>query len=95
MYCCAFGLLFLIPVAYLGCQVLTWLVYEGVWRTRSLLPIPLVLLSLLPLIWVRSESVVFGVCMGAPAIGLVALACVWGAYSHSAEDSDGASDAEA
>lgn len=88
MYFCAFGLLFAIPLAYLGCQILTWCVYEGRWRRWSLLPILVVLLSLVPMLFVREPVAVFAIALAAPAIGLVALACVWGAYTKSQRAAD-------
>ena len=84
MYFCAFGLLLLIPVAYLVCQVLTWSFYEGRWRRWSLVPIAVVIGALVPLLFVEDRVGVFFIGLGAPAAGLVALAFVWAAYSRSA-----------
>lgn len=89
MYFCAFGFLLLIPLGYLACQVLTWVVYEGRWRRLSLIPIGVVLLALVPLaIWPTTElfSILF---LAAPGAGLLALSVVWAAYSHSADGAPG------
>lgn len=85
MYFCAFGLLLAIPLAYLVCQVLTWCVYEGRWRRWSLVPIAVVALALLPLAFVRDVIAVCAIGLGAPIAGLIALGCVWAAYSSAQE----------
>jgi len=95
VYACAFGIQILLPLAYLVCQVLTWIVYEGRWRRRSLLPIPIVLFSCTPLLFVQNETVLTIVFLGAPAAGLVALATIWSGYVRSQEQAAEGGDAEA
>ena len=95
MYFCAFAFVFLIPVAYLACQVLTWVVYEGRWRWWSLVPIPVVLLSFVPLLFVQTPVAVYTVCLGAPGAGLIALGCVWAAYTKAQEQLDESRDDDA
>lgn len=94
MYFCAFGLLLFLPLAYVVCQILTWTVYEGRWRTWSLVPIPVTLLTFAPLLFVQTPMVVSIVCLAAPAAGLAALGCVWAACSKEQRDAPGSRDLE-
>ena len=85
VYFCAFGLVVFLPFAYAICQVLTYIVYEGRWRRLCLLPIPFFLAGFTPLIYWHEPAAFVLTFVGAPAIGFVALACVWGLYSKSPE----------
>ena len=80
----------MLPFVFLFCQVLTFVVYEGRWRALCLLPLPLALAACAPLIYVQTPVAFVLVTIGAPVVGMVALACVWAAFSHSTRATDGA-----
>jgi hypothetical protein len=84
MYFCAVGLIALLPFAYLFCQVFTCVVYEGAWRWYCLAPLPLVVGCFCTLFYFESPVAFVLVTIGAPTIGMIALASVWGIYSRSA-----------
>ena len=84
MYFCAFGLVAFAPIAYAICQVFTTVLYVGRWRWWSLIPIPIFLAGFVPLLYVQTPVAFVLAIIGAPALGLAALACVWGQYTSSA-----------
>ncbi|MEC8252440.1 MAG: hypothetical protein VX044_04445 [Planctomycetota bacterium] len=97
MYFCAVGLIALLPFAYLFCQVFTVVVYEGAWRWYCLAPLPLVVGGFCTLFYFESPVAFVLVTIGAPTVGMIALASVWGLYSKSAAEAsaaapDGAAD---
>jgi len=95
MYFCAVGLIALLPFLYLFCQAFTFVLYQGAWRWRSLAPVPLVVAGFCTLFYYHTPVAVVLVMIGAPSIGMLALACVWGLYSHSAKPADPGSPTEA
>lgn len=84
MYFCAVGLIVLLPFAFLFCQVLTFVIYEGAWRWRCLAPLPLVAATFCLLIWFQTPVAFVTVMIAAPTVGMLALGCVWGLYSRAA-----------
>lgn len=94
MYFCAIGLVALLPFAYLFCQVLTFIVYEGAWRWWCLVPLLFFAAVCCVLIWVQTPVAFVTVLIAAPTAGMLALACVWGLFSRSS-DAKGDEDAEA
>jgi len=84
MYFCAVGLVALLPFAFLFCQVLTVVLYQGRWRLWALLPLPVALAGLIPLAYVQTPGAVVTVALAVPTLGMLALACVWGSYSKHA-----------
>ena len=84
MYFCAAGLVLLLPFVFLFCQALTFVLYEGAWRWRSLLPLPVAVAPLGALYWFQTPAAFVLVMIAAPTAGMVALAFVWALYSRSA-----------
>ena len=81
MYFCAVGLIALLPFAYLFCQAFTFVLYRGAWRWWCLLPLPLVVAGFCLLFWLQTPVAFVLVMIGAPTVGMLALACVWGLYT--------------
>jgi glucose dehydrogenase len=73
----------LLPFAYLFCQALTFIVYEGRWRWWCLVPLLFFLGVCSVLIWVQTPVAFVTVVIAAPSAGMLALACVWGLFSRS------------
>ena len=84
MYFCAAGLVLLLPFVFLFCQALTFALYEGAWRWRCLLPLPVAVAPLSILYWFQTPVAFVLVMIAAPTAGVVGLAFVWALYSRSA-----------
>jgi len=83
MYFCAVGLIALLPFFYLFCQVFTVVLYQGAWRWWCLLPLPVVVAVASLLFWFQTPVAFVVILIAAPTAGMLALACVWAAYSRS------------
>ncbi|MGC6487876.1 MAG: hypothetical protein ACON4Z_09550 [Planctomycetota bacterium] len=83
MYFCAVGLIALLPFLYLFCQVFTVVLYRGAWRWWCLLPLPVVVAVASLLFWFQTPVAFVVILIAAPSAGMLALACVWAAYSRS------------
>lgn len=93
MYFCAVGLIALLPFAYLFCQAFTFVLYQGAWRWWCLLPLPVTLAVASLLFWFQTPVAFVVILIAAPTAGMLALACVWGAYSRSRQARDASASA--
>lgn len=89
-HCCFAIVLLLVPFAFLICQAITVLAFDGRWRVWSLSPTLVAALTLALLLGKDLAGPFLAVCVSGVA-GLAALALVWAAWRRAARERDATS----
>lgn len=86
-HCCSVIVLVLVPIAFLICQAITILAFDGRWRVWSLSPTLVAVLTLALLLGKDLMGPFFAVFVSGAA-GLAALALVWAVWRRSVRERD-------